>query len=89
MMTEIQEQQSDSKATAKRQEQLRGVGRMTLEIVYHRDDGSSEVVHSRDVASWSALELQHQVRRLQQQAIECGYHCPYTWRIIDIDSGQG
>jgi hypothetical protein len=62
---------------------------MTLEIVYHRDDGSSEVVHSRDVASWSALELQQRVRRLQQQAIECGYHCPYTWRIIDIDSGQG
>ena len=62
---------------------------MTLEIVFHYDDGSSEVVHSGDVASWSALELQHQVRRLQQQAIECGYHCPYTWRIIDIDSGQG
>jgi hypothetical protein len=57
--------------------------------VYHRDDGTSEVVHSRDAASFSALELQQRVRRLQQQAIECGYHCPYTWRIIDIDSGQG
>jgi hypothetical protein len=62
---------------------------MTLEIVYHREDGTSEVVHSRDAASFSALELQQRVRRLQQQAIECGHHCPYTWRIIDIDSGQG
>jgi hypothetical protein len=88
-MTEIQEQQSDSKATVKRQEQLRGVGRMTLEIVYHRDDGTSEVLYRRDAASFSALELQQRVRRLQQQAIECGYHCPYTWRIIDIASGQG
>ena len=62
---------------------------MTLEIVYHYNDGTSEVVHSRDAASWSALELQHQVRRLQQAAIEGGYQCPYTWRIIDIDSGRG
>jgi hypothetical protein len=88
-MTEIQEQQSDSKATAKRQEQLRGVGRMTLEIVYHRDDGTSEVLYRRDAASFSALELQQRVRRLQQQAIDGGYQCPYAWRIIDIDSGQG
>ena len=62
---------------------------MTLEIVYHREDGTSEVLHSRDVASWSALELQLRVRRLQHQATGGGYHCPYTWRIIDIDSGQG
>ena len=62
---------------------------MTLEIVYHHHDGTSEVRYRRDAASWSALELQHRVRRLQQQATECGYHCPYTWRIIDIDSGQG
>ena len=62
---------------------------MTLEIVYHREDGTSEVVHRRDVGSFAAVELQHQVRRLQQQASQCGYHCPYTWRIIDIDSGRG
>ena len=62
---------------------------MTLEIVYHREDGTSEVVHRRAAASFAALELQHRVRRLQQQATEGGYHCPYTWRIIDIDSGQG
>jgi hypothetical protein len=43
---------------------------MTLEIVYHREDGTSEVVHSRDAASFSALELQQRVRRLQQQAID-------------------
>ena len=62
---------------------------MTLEIVYHYDDGTSEVVHSRDAASFSALELQQRVRRLQQQAIDGGYHCPYTWRIIDRHSGHG
>ena len=62
---------------------------MTLEIVYHRDDGTSEVLYRRDAASFSALELQQRVRRLQQQAIDGGYQCPYTWRIIDIDSGQG
>ena len=62
---------------------------MKLEIVYHRDDGTSEVVRSRDVTSFSALELQLRVRRLQHQATEGGYHCPYTWRIIDIDSGRG
>jgi hypothetical protein len=62
---------------------------MTLEIVYHRDDGTNEVLYRRDAASWSALELQLRVRRLQQQASQGGYECPYTWRIIDIDSGQG
>ena len=62
---------------------------MTLEIVYHHDDGTSEVRYRRDAASFAALELQQRVRRLQQQASQGGYHCPYTWRIIDIDSGQG
>ena len=62
---------------------------MTLEIVYHHDDGTSEARYRRDAASFAALELQLRVRQLQHQASQGGYRCPYTWRIIDIDSGQG
>lgn len=54
----------------------------TLEVVFHRDDGTDEVRHRVDVGSFSAVELQAQVKRLQRRAIAGGYHCPYTWRIV-------